>query len=320
MALNPWYTFGRTAKDDEQSKSTSQQDSQQTATVTIPVETAETTWNWAEDTSENVVSVPESQNKGLNLEGLAASAAWPPVMNEPLSSIDLAYDGDEALTQPVDEVVSLPVSMDTSVFEPVTLLEDQPVGSPRLTMIRHALEDARKALNKAIDLLREEEGGGSISRGLTDIATILQEAGGIVSPAIPRSTPDTTPEGGRVLEGIFDGQNMVGADGKQYSVPANYASKSKLVEGDLLKLTITPQGTFIYKQIKPIERHRIVAKLEQHPETREFIAHLDGRRWKILTASVTYFKGAPGDEVIIVVPQGGASRWAAVENIIKAVF
>ena len=32
---------------------------------------------------------------------------------------------------------------------------------------------------------------------------------------------------GQVIEGIFDGQNMVGPDGKKYSVPANYASKSK---------------------------------------------------------------------------------------------
>ena len=36
---------------------------------------------------------------------------------------------------------------------------------------------------------------------------------------------------GRVVEGVFDGQNMVGSDGKIYSVPPNYASKSKLVEG-----------------------------------------------------------------------------------------
>jgi len=43
---------------------------------------------------------------------------------------------------------------------------------------------------------------------------------------------------GKVIEGVFDGQNMVGSDGKTYPVPANYASKSKLVQGDILKLTI----------------------------------------------------------------------------------
>src|SRR5471030_2263459 len=41
---------------------------------------------------------------------------------------------------------------------------------------------------------------------------------------------------GNVIEGTFDGQIMIATDGKQYPVPANYASKSKLVEGDVLKL------------------------------------------------------------------------------------
>ena len=38
-------------------------------------------------------------------------------------------------------------------------------------------------------------------------------------------------------------QIMIGPDGKNYPVPANYASKSKLIEGDILKLTITPNLT-----------------------------------------------------------------------------
>ena len=40
---------------------------------------------------------------------------------------------------------------------------------------------------------------------------------------------------GKVIEGVFDGQIMVGPDGKTYPVPANYASKSKLVEGDIFR-------------------------------------------------------------------------------------
>ena len=50
---------------------------------------------------------------------------------------------------------------------------------------------------------------------------------------------------GKVIEGVFDGQTMIGPDGKNYPVPANYASKSKLVEGDILKLTINEGGGFI---------------------------------------------------------------------------
>jgi len=120
----------------------------------------------------------------------------------------------------------------------------------------------------------------------------------------------------RVIEGVFDGENMIGPDGKQYSVPANYASKSKLVEGDILKLTITANGTFVYKQIGPIERARIVGTLERAAGG-EFFALADGKKWRLLTASVTYYKGEAGDEVVILVPKNGESKWAAVENIVR---
>jgi hypothetical protein len=124
-------------------------------------------------------------------------------------------------------------------------------------------------------------------------------------------------ENERVIEGVFDGECMIGADGEKYEVPANYASKSKLVEGDILKLTINNLGAFIYKQIKPIERLRRVGILEQSPQNLQYYAVADGKKWKLLTASVTYFKGEPGDEVTFLIPADGASRSAAVENIIK---
>jgi hypothetical protein len=121
----------------------------------------------------------------------------------------------------------------------------------------------------------------------------------------------------KVIEGVFDGQNMVGADGMQYDVPANYASKSKLVEGDILKLSINNLGSFVYKQIKPIERERRVGVLEQDPQSLQFFAVEDGKKWKLLTASVTYFKGESGDEVVFLTPSEGESRWAAVENVVR---
>ena len=120
----------------------------------------------------------------------------------------------------------------------------------------------------------------------------------------------------KMIEGVFDGERMIGSDGKQYTVPVNYASKSKLVEGDLLKLSVTDQGTMIYKQIQPIDRLRLTGNLEQS-DTSEWTVMVNGRRYKILGASVTYFKGEIGDEVIILVPKTGQSRWAAVEHIFK---
>lgn len=120
----------------------------------------------------------------------------------------------------------------------------------------------------------------------------------------------------KIIEGVFDGEKMIGPDGKEYSVPANYASKSKLVEGDIMKLTITASGTFIYKQIGPIERARIIGQLEKTDDGLHYVA-ADGKKWRVLTASVTYFKGEPGDETVIVIPKTGESKWAAVENIIQ---
>ena len=123
-------------------------------------------------------------------------------------------------------------------------------------------------------------------------------------------------ESERVIEGVFDGQKMIGPDGKQYSIPANYVSKSKLVEGDILKLTIDQSGNFIYKQIGPVERERLVGRLLADEEG-EYVVMVEGKAYKVILASVTYFKGGEGDEDVILVPKGTSSQFAAVENIIK---
>lgn len=133
-----------------------------------------------------------------------------------------------------------------------------------------------------------------------------------------KNDDEQSPAGSRIVEGVFDGEGMVGPDGKQYSVLANYASKSKLVEGDIMKLTITPNGTFVYKQIGPIERSRLVGNLEQNAAG-NFTVVVDGHHYKVLTASVTYYKGQAGDEVVILVPKSSQSSWAAVENIVRKI-
>ncbi len=121
----------------------------------------------------------------------------------------------------------------------------------------------------------------------------------------------------KVVEGVFDGSQMIGPDGKRYSIPANYCSKSKLVEGDILKLTIKPDGSFVYKQIAPIERKRVKGTLSKDPSSGEFTILAEGRAYKVIKASVTYFKGDEGDEVIALIPKDGESIFCAVENIIN---
>ena len=117
---------------------------------------------------------------------------------------------------------------------------------------------------------------------------------------------------GKIIEGVFDGQNMVGSDGKTYPVPANYASKSKLVQGDILKLTIADDGTFLYKQIGPIPRRQIVGTLEL--KDGHYTVKVGEHAYRVLLASVSYFKAKPGDQVSINVPEEDQNaEWAALE-------
>ncbi len=120
----------------------------------------------------------------------------------------------------------------------------------------------------------------------------------------------------KIIEGVFDGQNMIDPDEKMYPVPANYASKSKLIEGDVLKLTISEDGTFIFKQIGPIERNKMIGQVKQISQD-EYVIESEDKTYKILLASATYFKLEDGDTVTIVVPKEKESAWAAIENVIK---
>lgn len=117
---------------------------------------------------------------------------------------------------------------------------------------------------------------------------------------------------GKVIEGVFDGQNMVGSDGKTYPVPANYASKSKLVQGDILKLTIAQDGAFLYKQIGPVPRKQVVGALKL--ENGHYFVEVGSKNYHVLLASVTYFKAKPGDQVSVNVPEDDTNAdWAALE-------
>ena len=176
--------------------------------------------------------------------------------------------------------------------------------SGNLALIIQMIEAAEKNIQSAKQLLREGMGGGGVVTGRSSAAFAEKASGLNVS------------EGGKVIEGVFDGQNMIGPDNKQYPVPANYASKSKLVEGDVLKLTIAEDGSFIYKQIGPVERRKILGILMQD-EKGDYKVIAEGKTHKVLLASLTYFKAEAGDEVTIVVPKDTDSQWAAVEHVIK---
>jgi len=123
-------------------------------------------------------------------------------------------------------------------------------------------------------------------------------------------------DSGDTFYGIFDGQIMIGEDGKQYPVPSNYASKSKLVENDMLKLIITPTGNFIYKQVGPVDRKYLIGIVEKD-ERGNFVINAEGIKYKTLLAAATYFKVEAGDEVTLVIPRDKEPVWCAIENVLR---
>lgn len=144
-----------------------------------------------------------------------------------------------------------------------------------------------------------------------------EEIASRVSQRAASDSEEGTEFGGRVIDGVFDGQNMVGEDGRQYMVPPNYASKSKLVEGDLLRLNISDTGRFIFKQKGPIDRQRLMGTLMQDELSSDWKVMAGGRAYRVLTAAVSFHRGQAGDDAVILVPNDAPSRWAALENVIK---
>lgn len=170
--------------------------------------------------------------------------------------------------------------------------------SNKLALLKEMLDSAESNLRSARQIIGELVGGsGDTKNQLAKKATVLKQD-----------------ETSQIVEGVFDGQNMIGPDGKSYPVPANYASKSKLIPGDVLKLTIAEDGSFIYKQIGPVERKRIVGPLVY--EDGQYRVLANGKAYKVLLASVTYYKAEVGDNVTLIVPEFEESEWGAIDNVL----
>ncbi len=172
----------------------------------------------------------------------------------------------------------------------------------KLALIREMLDNAEKQIRSARRLVSDL--AGDVADG--DIDFVQTRARSLAAPEIS--------ENSRIIEGVFDGQNMVDATERSYPVPANYASKSKLVVGDQMKLTITEDGKFIYKQIGPVDRNSVVGPLTY--ENGQYKVLANGKSYKILLASVTFFRADVGDEVTILVPSEGDAEWGALDAVI----
>lgn len=169
--------------------------------------------------------------------------------------------------------------------------------SNKLALLKEMLDSAESSIRSAKQIIGEVTGSGDLKGQYTKKAVGLKPS-----------------EGGQVVEGVFDGQNMIGPDGKSYPVPANYASKSKLIPGDVLKLTIADDGSFLYKQIGPVERKRLVGPLVYEDGQYKVLA--GGKSYKVLLASVTYYRAEVGDNVTLIVPALEESEWGAIDNVL----
>ena len=170
--------------------------------------------------------------------------------------------------------------------------------SNKLALLKEMLDSAESNIRSARQIIAELVGPGDTRGAYTRQAASLKP----------------TDKGGQIIEGVFDGQNMIGPDGKSYPVPANYASKSKLVPGDILKLTISDDGSFVYKQIGPVERKRVIGPLVY--EDGQYRVLAGGKSYKVLLASVTYYRAEVGDNVTLIVPEFEESEWGAIDNVL----
>lgn len=170
----------------------------------------------------------------------------------------------------------------------------------KLALIKEMLDSAQSSIRSAQQMANDLAGTSSSPS---------------YSKAAEELEPSESAEGeDKIVEGVFNGQTMTDKKDKEYPVPANYASKSKLVPGDVLKLTVKDNGTFLYKQIGPAERTNVIGTLTYEDGQYKVIAN--GKAYNVLLASVTYFKGEVGDKVTLVIPELEESEWGAIENVL----
>jgi hypothetical protein len=179
-------------------------------------------------------------------------------------------------------------------------------NTPSLAQIARLLETAQNSIKQAYQLLANIDPTMDFSK----------QSGSDFSADLSQ-TQAYSDGGNQVVEGVFDGQKMIGPEDKTFPVPPNYASKSKLIEGDRLKLTIKSNGTFLYKQISPADRKFVKGTLLK--EDGHFIVNAKNKNYRVILASVTYYKGQAGDEVTLIIPKDKESNWAAIEAIIPQV-
>lgn len=113
--------------------------------------------------------------------------------------------------------------------------------------------------------------------------------------------------------GKFDGTYLVTDDNQKFQVPENYASKSKLVYGDTLKMIEGAEGS-TFKQIERVKR-TILSGILAKKDGKFVVLTSDGSH-NLIPAAVSFHHGLEGDEACVIVPEEHRNcSFAALDEI-----
>lgn len=130
-----------------------------------------------------------------------------------------------------------------------------------------------------------------------------------VAPPTPQPTSMTK-------EGVFDGVHMISAEGDMYVLESSFICKHNLIEGDILSACVYSTGKIDYTLSEPTSREHIMGILSTHAAGAEhYIVQTASKAYKVLTEAVETSGATPGKQVLLTVPAGGESEWAAIEQV-----
>lgn len=184
-------------------------------------------------------------------------------------------------------------------------MENQRPDQHKLQLLGQALSAAESSLSLARQLLRELESQAPPPRPSDPPR----------GAPFPHAQPQPQARELPGVVGTFDGTYLTTLDGRKFPVPEGYASKTKLVFGDKLKM-IEERGQRHFKQIEQVRR--IFANGIFSQKEGRFVAVTADGSYRLLQSSLRYYGGGEGDEVRIILPEGNKhAPFAAIDSILK---
>lgn len=117
------------------------------------------------------------------------------------------------------------------------------------------------------------------------------------------------------ITGYFDGLFMVSSNGKKYEVPRNYAAKSKLVYGDVLKMIQDEKGANTFKQVEKQPRKKIEGIAVKKDNA--WILLSDAGAYELSSTAAEFKNVQEHDEVTAFIPDNNSNvPYAALDEVL----